>query len=319
MGISSSSFALENLDTALYKHAAAYTGSDKSLEQLTEYLIRPTKTEQEKAEVFLYWISQNISYSGSDYLKRDEKGLVIDLLKVKRGVCADYSTLYKSMCNLVGIECHIVAGYIKWPGEIRTEYGSPDHAWNVVKLNGAYTYVDPTWASGHVLESNGRERYVKELDLAYAFNLENQIRSDHLTADPRWQLLAQPISLASFLKHDDFEEMRNRTSSKYIFVDSISTYLSASKAEQQVLEFSATYKFNPSKDNLKLLGDAYYNAGYFTINEKGPSARLSRALKYFQDSIKIYERTASNLPEIKTRIAGSKEGVAYCEHYLSRP
>lgn len=48
------------------------------------------------------------------------------------GVCQNYAELFQAMCVQSGIPCQIVTG-------------EPDHAWNRVYLNGAWTYVDVTW------------------------------------------------------------------------------------------------------------------------------------------------------------------------------
>ena len=46
-------------------------------------------------------------------------------------VCAGYSQAMQLLCNAVGIDCGVVT--------------SEDHEWNIVRLNGAWYYVDCTW------------------------------------------------------------------------------------------------------------------------------------------------------------------------------
>ena len=50
-------------------------------------------------------------------------------------VCEGYSMAFKYLLNAVGIECEIISGYGNGGG----------HAWNAVKLNGIWYYVDTTW------------------------------------------------------------------------------------------------------------------------------------------------------------------------------
>ena len=50
----------------------------------------------------------------------------------KKAVCQGYALAFKKLCNLYGIECHIVSSDKKL------------HAWNMVKLDGSYFMVDVT-------------------------------------------------------------------------------------------------------------------------------------------------------------------------------
>jgi len=65
----------------------------------------------------------------------------------KTAVCAGYSHLFKEMCKEVGIECKYVTG------AARTSFSNIlffnwNHAWNIVKLDGAYYGMDVTWIDG---------------------------------------------------------------------------------------------------------------------------------------------------------------------------
>lgn len=52
-------------------------------------------------------------------------------------VCAGYARAYQYLLQRAGLTCSFVEGTIPSTGE--------DHAWNIVCVDGAYTYVDPTW------------------------------------------------------------------------------------------------------------------------------------------------------------------------------
>ena len=53
-------------------------------------------------------------------------------------VCAGYARAYQYLLHRAGLFCAYVEGSIGSRGE--------DHAWNLVKIDGQYAYVDPTWA-----------------------------------------------------------------------------------------------------------------------------------------------------------------------------
>lgn len=52
-----------------------------------------------------------------------------------KSVCEGYAMAYKYLLNAVGIECEIITGVANGGG----------HAWNAVKLDGNWYYVDTTW------------------------------------------------------------------------------------------------------------------------------------------------------------------------------
>jgi hypothetical protein len=54
----------------------------------------------------------------------------------KKAVCAGYAKAFQYITNRLGIECEYVRGRCK-SGEW--------HAWNIIKLEGDYYYVDATW------------------------------------------------------------------------------------------------------------------------------------------------------------------------------
>ena len=56
-----------------------------------------------------------------------------------RAVCSGYAKAYQMIMNRLGIEC----GYVT--GNATNSMGTGAHAWNYVKIDGAYYYVDVTW------------------------------------------------------------------------------------------------------------------------------------------------------------------------------
>lgn len=67
-------------------------------------------------------------------------------LVLKETVCAGYAKANQYLLNELGIFCTYVTG------EASDEEGTDSHAWNIVKCNGNYYYVDVTWADPIVEE-----------------------------------------------------------------------------------------------------------------------------------------------------------------------
>ena len=78
------------------------------------------------------WMCNYIVYdSGSD---------PFEVLNTGKAICGGYAALFKQLCTSAGIDCEYVSGcYHGDPNCI------PCHAWNKVKLNGAWYWVDVCW------------------------------------------------------------------------------------------------------------------------------------------------------------------------------
>lgn len=77
----------------------------------------------------------------------------------KETVCAGYAKANQYLLNQLGIYCIYVTGSTTWQGE------SESHAWNIVRCNGNYYYVDVTWADPLALEETLEEQQEIQLDV----------------------------------------------------------------------------------------------------------------------------------------------------------
>lgn len=102
------------------------------------------KDEQDKAKVVqvIYdYIINNIQYDYEkiDKLSTDYIPEIDSILKDKKGICYDYSSLFSAMLRSQGIPTKLVKGY---RNEINTY-----HAWNEVYLDGSWKIIDTTYDS----------------------------------------------------------------------------------------------------------------------------------------------------------------------------
>ena len=92
--------------------------------------------EYETVKWFFEWLCRNVSY---EHTERDQ--IIPSVFIDRKTVCTGYARAFQYLCNRVDIPCAIVFGRAdnrKTPPE--------DHAWNMVRLNGQYYWVDVTWA-----------------------------------------------------------------------------------------------------------------------------------------------------------------------------
>lgn len=243
--------ALDAVNVHLLNHAKQYSKSELVLEDIVHYLIQPAGNESEKAEVLFYWIAHNIDYDTEGYVSKSYLTNKDNILKRKKGVCQDYAELYKSMCNLAKIECYVISGYAKGYGYSKENiFPNTNHAWNVVKVDGEFKLVDTTWGSGSVMSTSGKLTYIRELDLENILVKPGKFSERHLPADPRWQLLAKPISMKRFVTHEDFDDMCVNIPIEYDFIDSIKTYKALDRNDQHIAKYLSRYKFHPTQKNL---------------------------------------------------------------------
>ena len=154
------------------------------------------------------WVTDNIKYdvkkaktieNGSiakklPSFKSEEEYRNYQLEKViqrKKGVCEDYSLLFKSILQELGYESYVVPGYNKVNGKVNRKIG---HAWNAVKVNEEWKLFDPTWGAGYVDGS----RFVKNFNEQWYDVDAKEMITSHMPFDPIWQLLDSPISYKAF-------------------------------------------------------------------------------------------------------------------------
>ena len=196
-------------------HAINYRSSGTNLNQIADDLTRPFQTETEKARAIFVWIADNIRY---DYPKainpkdirityRTEEEHARKLaalrkkqldrtLRLKKGICEDYSMLFKTLCDRVGIESKIIVGYAREnPRAIGQPAGRSDHAWNAVNLEGGWYLLDPTWGAGTV---DGNGKFFKEVRTEYFKVQPSDFIKSHFPEEEEMQLLPQPLDAREF-------------------------------------------------------------------------------------------------------------------------
>jgi hypothetical protein len=120
-----------------------------------------------------------------------------ELLESRRGVCGCYANLMKALCDRARVECVVVYGISKNPGDPPgADYRKNRHAWNAVKIDGQWRLLDATWASGR----NVNGRYQHAFDGVHFLMPPEQFIFTHFPQDPRWQLLPEQVSYEEFAK-----------------------------------------------------------------------------------------------------------------------
>ncbi len=126
----------------------------KAAEAVFAGQVAPGMTDYDKEYALYAWLTGNVVYDQSHYEKEGAPRTSYEpygpLLKGK-GVCLGYAETFRLLMDMAGIECITVTG----AGFQNRE----NHAWNMVKLNGEWYCVDPTWDLNPGINQDGEPVY----------------------------------------------------------------------------------------------------------------------------------------------------------------
>lgn len=261
----------EGVDAKVSKYPKSFASTDKFAAQVVSDFTR----EDEKARAIFTWIATNVKYDYAAYgvnerpvaysyrteeekLEKQKKfkdDLATKTLKSKKAVCQGYSTLYQNVAQKSGLEAEIVTGTSKsHPAHIGKAPGASDHAWNVVKIDSKWKFVDSTWGAGVV--TGEKPVFTFKFNDGYFFPDPDIFFLNHFPDDKKW-LLTQK-------SEKQFEQLPlyygNYLSGGYDFVSPVSGTFALSdvnvipfkiknlkSTDKIAYSFSKTNKFNEAK------------------------------------------------------------------------
>lgn len=187
-------------------------------EQLANNIKRDFTTNEEKTKAVFCWITKNIHYDLEEFYNPNRKKgygfryrtqeeleqklqaikdkTVSKTLSTRKAICEGYAQTFSKICNLLNIENEVVKGYIR---QNATQIGKPvqlpNHAWNAVKLNGNWIYIDATWAAGHQINN----RWLRKFN-PYYYDIKKELHfKTHLPDKSIWVLRIGRIEKEEFL------------------------------------------------------------------------------------------------------------------------
>lgn len=188
-------------------------------ESLAIKLTENYSTDKEKVRALFVWIANNIKYD-TDLAK--DQNLINEVytsfsdvnnytLKTKKAICSGYSYLFQSMCDEIGIESMVIDGFSRQIFDGFKVKEQIDHAWNAVKIDNKWYFVDTTWASGNVLG----DRFEKEFNDFWFFTDPEEFIYSHYPLNPEWTLLDREFTKEDFynlptLNGDSFFNSRTK-------------------------------------------------------------------------------------------------------------
>lgn len=143
--------------------------------------VTPGMTDYAKEYALYTWLTGNVNYDKTHYEKKGAPRTSYQpygpLIQGK-GVCLGYAETFRLLMDMAGIECITVTG---------AAFGNREnHAWNMVKLNGQWYCVDPTWDTRPWMDENGEFVYTY-------FNVTSDFLAD---TDHQWDYDSVPEATA---------------------------------------------------------------------------------------------------------------------------
>jgi len=273
------------------KQSETVPANMKTAKDIARYLTRNLTTPTDKARAIYFWITHNINYDVSklstNYSYSDPQELVDEALQKRKGVCANYASLFHACCQSVGVQSYVIEGYTRQNGKVLPI----GHAWNAVKIENQFYNIDATFAAGFV-ENNKFTRHFRDMQFMI---LPDELIKTHMPFDPIWQFLSTPVSFK------DFDNNNLETASKigrFNFSDSINrlpTLNTKEKLKREKLRITRGGTAN------KLVSERLTNlSDHIASEEVGTeTANFNQAVSLFNEGVLIYNKYVSTLQKGK--------------------
>ncbi len=177
-----------------------FTSPEEHIEGLVQHLVSGERDEYQQAKNIHDWIADNIAYDTESFFSGSIPGQsYAAVLRSRSSVCEGYAGLFKTMCDLAGIECVKISGYARGYGYSvfdDEDVTGTNHAWNAVRIDDEWRLVDVTWNAGHVDATS----FIKRYSTKYLFLEPEKMIHTHYPADAIWQLIEPAVSAADFVE-----------------------------------------------------------------------------------------------------------------------
>lgn len=233
----------------VYKVGTGNKTIDKKMKAVIQKNISPGMTTIEKVKAIHDWIILNCEYDYDSYLNNQIPQHSFSIQGVMlhgKAVCAGYTETFASFMKALGIACKEVSGFGN--GE--------SHAWNMVKINGKWSWIDVTW-DDPVPDIKGEVFY------NYFLLSDDEMKKDHLwsttglpkCSTPQSQYTNKVVDLCE--SEDDFINMMYKQYKSGN--NTVTTYMSSKLLNKIMDDFYSMIDIISSRYHLRFCG---YNVSY---------------------------------------------------------
>jgi transglutaminase-like putative cysteine protease len=171
---------------------------EASIARVATYLRAHASNDYELARAAHDYIATRVAYdtealasiAASDYRTRFPQDAA-SVFRTRRGVCEGYARLFRALSEAMGLEARYVVGDAR---TAREPLEVEPHAWNAVRIDGAWYLLDVTWDAGGV----GEEGFVARYSTDYFLTPSGIFVTGHFPDSVTWQLRDAPITRGEF-------------------------------------------------------------------------------------------------------------------------
>ncbi|HLP56044.1 MAG TPA: transglutaminase domain-containing protein [Fluviicola sp.] len=298
-------FQLDSISTNIPKE------SKQNLDEVHAFLHQNGHNDEERIWLFYGYIATHFKY---DYKRKGEKDAPFFspeyTAQRRSGVCRDFSKVFQVLCDKSGIPCLEVTG--RTPISVWEVIGNwlhrisstVTHRWNVVKLNGTWVHMDPTWSS--VLTTHKIKHYDAKKKVYYTVQVKVPART-YYNPDPVFMMETHAPVHPAFL----------------LISDSLPTFKTARKKEARQKFYCTDYHFNDTIDliyaaKFPMFSKTYYKGCMAYSKEAGMgynyeyelSLPVQKIAKYKQPTLEQYDEALLRARELTSYIK-EQTGIAY--------
>lgn len=180
-----------------------------NLNELVFKLNTDFNNDLDKTRAIFFWISTNISYdvqfakkindeslNAFSYKTQKEKEqkekkfiseLAIKSFNSKNAVCFGYAALFFELSNKLGIECKLVQGDLKSSVSQINNKIELNHAWNVIKIQNEWKFVDCTISAGYI--SSKTNQFIFKFNDSFFLTEPELFFLNHFPEEKKWLLI----------------------------------------------------------------------------------------------------------------------------------
>ena len=168
--------------------------------------------QNEKVRAIYRWVTTTIAYDVDLAKELDSKSLnafsyttdkekekkellfklelVTKSLSSKKAVCHGYAALMEILCQKAGVETKTIFGNLKSdPSQIGLLPSEINHAWNVVKIDNNWKFIDATLSAGFI--SNKTNLFKFYFNDSYFFMNSEDFFMNHFPSEEKWLFISK--------------------------------------------------------------------------------------------------------------------------------
>lgn len=200
--------------------------AQNKVQELTASIVDTSQSELIQAYQIYNWITHNITYDVRSFQKFEYLNYSTnEILSKRKGLCDEFSRLFRDMCQAVDIEAYCISGYAKNINYYKNKpFLRAEHSWNVFLYDSVWHFVDASYGTGIIYADahwyrkilnkvlkipapKNKLKFSSNPDSGW-FNIPaGELILTHYPLDPMWFQNPQPYSFSSF----EIDSIKDRT------------------------------------------------------------------------------------------------------------